>query len=176
MDDKLKVEIKKGNRESFEKLFKELYNDLFAYAYVFTENKELAEEIVLDVFTNLWINRKKITIYESLRAYLLKSVKNRAISALRKKKNDFLNDDFLKNYTNDCNPEKKIITNEEKQKITDALQLIPPRSREIFVLHRFEGLKYKEIAELLEISPNTVENHIVKAMKVLRNYFIDKKL
>ncbi len=175
MIDKLFAEIKKGNRKSFEKLFKDYYNDLFAYTSVFIENKELAEEIVLDVFTNLWVNRKKITIYGDLKPYLLKAVKNRAISALRMKKNNFLGDEFLSNYASECNPEKKIITKEEKTKITNALQLIPPRSREVFVLHRFEGLKYKEIAELLGISQNTVENHIVKAMKILRNYFKDRK-
>ncbi len=164
--------VKKGNKKVFDSIFRKYYNNMANYAYVFVKSRSIADEIVSDVFADLWIKRQSIDIKNSLSAYLYKSVKNRALSYLRKKKIDFYSFDEIKEtYTENCNPESKIIKLEQKQKLDNALEKIPPRSREVFVLHRFDGLKYQEIADLLGISKNTVENHIVKAMKILRKHY-----
>ncbi len=166
--------IKRGDKETFNALFNEYYPTLFNYAYNLLENKELAEEIILDVFTHIWINRKKITIKTSIRNYLIISVRNKIFHYWRKKK---ILTQCLKNIeiSDNSTPEQNLIHSDEQKKVNQILQLIPYRSREIFILHKYNGLKYKEIAELLHISVNTVENHIVKALKILRKYYENKK-
>ena len=164
--------IKKGKKDAFRDLFEEFYDKLFVYANLFLKDNYLADEIVSDVFTDLWVKRKKIIIRSNLSAYLYKSTKNKALSFLRKKKIDFYDINEVEGkYSDDSNPEKKIILSEQTNKVANILELIPPRSREVFILHRFDSLKYKEIAKLLGISKNTVENHIVKALRILRNYY-----
>ncbi len=165
-------QIKKGNKKVFDDIFKQYYTKLTGYAFFFVKDKHISDEIVSDVFADLWIKRKKIEIKTDFGAYLYSSVKNRCISHLRKQKIKFTDINEIKeSYTAECTPEQKIIKLEQKQKLNNAIDKIPPRSREVFILHRFEGMKYKQIADFLGISKNTVENHIVKAMKILRNYY-----
>lgn len=68
-------------------------------------------------------------------------------------------------------PKKKVLHQEQTKKVNDILDLIPPRSKEVLILHRYDSFKYKEIAQLLEISIKTVENHIVKVLIILRDYY-----
>lgn len=172
MELKFFLNIKKDKKGALKDLFDKYYDNLFVYANLFLQDKNIADEIVSDVFTDLWVKRKTIKIKTNFSAYLYKSTKNKALSFLRKKKLDFYNiDGDDNNYVEDCNPEKKVIRLEQTNKVENILDLIPPRSREVFTLHRFDNLKYKEIAELLGISKNTVENHIVKALKILRDYY-----
>lgn len=164
--------LKKGDTKSLEFLFDSYYERLKTFANIIVKDSFLSEEIVCDFFTNFWFNRNKIEIKENLKSYLYKGVKNRAISAIRKSKKEIVKE--LNEYfeiKSDCSPEKKIINEEEIKKINNILDLIPPRSKEVFILHRYDNFKYKEIAELLGISVKTVENHIVKALRILRDYY-----
>lgn len=164
--------LKKGDKEAFDFLFITYYEALKIFANVIVKDEFLADEVVSGFFTDFWIKRKKIQINQSLKSYLYKGVKNRAISAIRKSKKEIvnqLNEDF--EVSGDCTPEKKIIYEEQTKKVNDILDLIPPKSKEVFIMHRYDNFKYKEIAELLEISIKTVENHIVKALRILRNYY-----
>lgn len=164
--------LKKGDTKTFEFLFNSYYERLKTFANIIVKDSFLSDEIVCDFFTNFWFNRNKIEIKENLNSYLYKGVKNRAISAIRKSKKEIvtqLNEYF--ELESDCTPETKIINEEQTKRVNDILDLIPPRSKEVFILHRYDNFKYKEIAKLLGISVNTVENHIVKALRILRNYY-----
>ncbi len=167
--------IKSNNQKALNELFNKYYHVLCEYSFLITNDKAGSEEIVADIFANIWINRDKIYIKKNVRAYLFKSTKNLAISYLRKNKNIFekIEEENLIN-TNSNSPDQYIINREKQLKIKDILDIIPKRSREIFILHRFSGLKYQDIAETLDISVKTVEKHISKALRVLRETFQDK--
>ncbi len=164
--------IKKGNKKAFETFFLEYYNNLTQFATLYTNDKFLSEEIVSEFFTDFWINRKKINIKTNVRSFLYVSIKNKAISKLRKSKREIIDrvSDYF-DFKDDCSPEKKMIYAEQREKVKNVLDLIPPKSKEVFIMHRFDKLKYREIADILDISPRTVENHIARALRILREYY-----
>ncbi len=169
--------IKKGNKKAFDELFYLYYKNLCNYSYYITNDKFISEEIVADVFAKIWINRKKISISQNVKSYLYKSTRNTTISYIRKNKNIFCEieeDTFLYPAELDTSPEKNIKKEEEQRKIKNLLSVIPERSREVFILHRLNGLKYSEIADFLDISVKTVEKHITKALRILRNNYQKK--
>ena len=164
--------ILKDDVKSFEKLFSMHYNVLFAYALRFIKDREDAKEIVNDSFLKLWENRKQIKqSVSSLKPYLFQIVHNKSINYLKKHANqetipvaDFM---FLE--------EKLEMTlsqidyAELNKLITKAIDKLPPKRKEIFMLSRFSELKYTEIAAELGISLKTIENQISRALTFLRS-------
>jgi len=160
--------IKKGDKESFELLFKTYYKSLCFYALKFLDDYDNAEEVVQDVFINVWEKRNRILAPSSVRNYLFGAVRNRSLNMLKHKKvvdqhkmdnlkiqleqadDDFLHEVDLMN------------------KINAQIDALPPRRREIFILSREYGLKYREIADKLNISVKTVETQMGGALKTLR--------
>lgn len=166
--------MKQGNRLAFNSLFLTYYKSLCQFAYQYTRNKEETEEIVSDVFFVLWQNKDRINIELSVKAYLYTSVKNAAI-AIVKKRQPLFNDleDVLNRYAaREQEPDNLQEYNELKAYFNRTIESLPIRCRQIFILNRFDNLKYKEISLLLNISEKTVENQIVKALVVLRNALI----
>ncbi len=174
-DEILFEQIKAGNRLAFSKLFDNYYLELCEFSYRIVGKKELAEEVVSDVLANIWLKRDRISINSSLKAFLYKSTKNMAISYLRKKKNETLPlDDVLAFQVNaGPGPDEEIIYNESVNAMEKLLANIPNKSRIVFKMHRIDKLKYCEIAEILDISQKTVEKHMGKALKIIRNYSIE---
>lgn len=170
-DDILFEQIKKGNKSAFDMLFEKYYQQLCYFTETYTSDKYLAEELVADVFTIIWIKRKKIDINRSIKSYLYTCVKNEALMYLRKSR--FITEDIRESsllVEQELDPEKIIIKKENDLKAENILKLIPLKSRQVFILHRLDGFRYKEIAEIMSISIKTVENHMGKALKILREY------
>ncbi len=167
--------LKSGDSKAFDLIYKTYYQSLVDFAQLFLDERFCAEEVVNEFFVWLWQNRENLKIKYNLAGYLYKSIKNRVLNKLQKKQHVVLQN-LRENLENEAqlSPDQKLIYYEEQQKVQNILQLIPKRSREIFIMHRYDGLKYKEIAQLLNISVNTVENHIVKALQILRNYYKNK--
>jgi len=166
--------IKKNNQKAFEELFNKYYQTLCDFSFMMTNDKSIAEEVVSDVFANFWIKRKKIIINKNLQSYLFKSTKNHTISQLRKNKTtfEFIDEDKFSISSLSSLQENGKTKTEMKNEATNLLKIIPERSREVFVLHRYNEFKYKDIAEMLEISIKTVEKHMTKALRLLReNYW-----
>ncbi len=162
-------EIKKGNKLALNTLFQKCYQRLCYFVETYTADSHIAEELVADVFTTIWMKRKKINIRQSLKSYLYTSAKNAALMHLRKKRLQTEDLESAKHIPrNDTNPEQIMVEKETGSKIDQLLELIPERSRQVFILHRLDGLRYKEIAEVMSISTKTVENHMGKALKILR--------
>lgn len=168
-------QIKAGNKFAFNSLFEDNYQEMCEFSLRIIGNKELSEEIVADVFANIWLKRKNITISTSLKAFLFKSTKNMTISYMRKKKNDILPLDEVLAFQANPNPEpdKDLIYQESVHSVECLLEKIPNKSRTVFKMHRIDNLKYREIAEVLEISQKTVEKHMGKALSILRNYSVE---
>ena len=163
--------IRKGDLESFEKLFHQYYPGLCAYAESLLRKPEVAEEVVQDVFYNIWKNRETLKINRSLQSYLYRSAYNNSMMYLRKMRREhFLIDGNMTEPEVDSpDPSQILLLNEVSELVARTLEGLPDRTREIFHMNRQEGLKYREIADRLSISEKTVEANMGKALKALRN-------
>lgn len=164
--------LKQGNKEIFDKIFRTYYSDLVNYCYRFVNDDDTAEEIVQNIFTNLWIKHESLSINSSLKSYLYKSVQNQAINYINylKQKNKYKEYIALSDLGNnvDTSTTSAIEENDIKLYLNETILMMPEKCREVFELKRYEGLKNKEIAEKLNISTKTVEKHITKALSLLK--------
>lgn len=168
--DELFKRVIEDDYNAFEQIFKSTYKSLCAYANRVVKSHELAEEVVDDVFCNLWRNRKKILITTSFKSYLLASVRNKSLDCLRKLKHE-KNTMLESAATVPCKQSiayETMFFEELHARINDAIQGLPKQCRTIFLMSRDQDLKYKEIAELLHISIKTVDTQMGRALKYLR--------
>jgi RNA polymerase sigma-70 factor (ECF subfamily) len=167
--------IREGNEKIFDYVFYLFYSGLVVYANKHVQNEKVAEDIVQDFFVKLWTNRKKICIKQTLKSYAFSSVKNSCIDYFRHEHVKQKNERILTEKANKVVDDNDFhIETELREHINAAIEKLPPKCREIFIMNRFEGLKPVEIAGLKNISVRTVETHIGKALKImkseLRNY------
>ena len=167
----LQTQIAKNDDQlAYKSLFRNLQPWLYQFAYSFIKSHELAEEIVSDVFIRVWEKRKQLEQIENLKLYLYVSTKNFSLNYLQKllKNKTFELDQLsveLKSLYAD--PEQVLITREMANRVRLAVNQLPPRCKMIFKLVKEDGLKYKEVAELLDISVKTVEAQVTLAVKKL---------
>lgn len=160
--------ICKGDKKAFDTFFEKYYSSLCAYAVQFVDLYD-SEEIVQDVMVWLWENREIIVVESSLVHYIFRAVRNKCINHLNKKK---IREQVHLSILN--SPRKLVedpdfyIVEELIRKIEEALQRLPETYREAFVLNRVDGKTYKEIAELLHVSPKTIDYRLQQALKILR--------
>lgn len=162
-------DIKAGDKSAYKYAFDYFYADLCGHTTNLTSDIDLAEDIVQEIFIGLWNNRKKILITTSLKSYLYRSCYNKYIDIYRKNKN--INkklEEFRYVKLMNLEEEDASLKNQKIEYLNKAIQELPPKCKEIFVLSKFEGLKYQEIAEKLDISIKTVENQIGFAYSKLR--------
>lgn len=163
--------IRKGDIASFEDLFHRYYSGLCGYSESLVGMKEVAEEVVQDVFFNIWKNRETLHIRQSLQSYLYRAAYNNSMMHLRKMRREHFMEDHAspEPRLDEPDPSQLIQLDEVSQLISQTLERLPERTREIFRLNRQEGLKYREIAQRLSISEKTVEANMGKALKALKN-------
>lgn len=160
--------------DDIEQLFKLHYTPMCKTVYRMVKDEAIAEDIVQDVFFNFWKKREQLTITTSLAAYLKRSAANAGIDYLRKKRptsdNSLdIDEPIYQHLAVDSNQsDENIRTEELSSHIEAALELLPPRCKEVFMLNRFEEMSYQEVADTLGISVKTVENQIGKALKIMR--------
>lgn len=176
MDNSLHIEFlsKKISQNSDQQAFKELYliyfDRLYKFAFSILHSSEFAEEAVNDVFLNIWQKRSSLKNIENLKNYLFISTKNTSfnyLSKFRKERNTTLDDVLVRFEADELTPETAYFTNEVRMEIEQAINQLPPKTKLVFQMAKIEGLKYKEIAEILSISVNTIDNHIATAIKKL---------
>jgi RNA polymerase sigma-70 factor (family 1) len=155
---------------AFEKIFKRTYKSLCTLSRGMVKKHELSEEIVDDVFYSLWKNRKKIQITTSFHAYLQAAVRNKSFDWLRKLKHE--KSTLLEHAaTVACEQSiahETLIYEELHEQLEAAIQGLPKQCRVIFLMSRDQDLKYKEIAEILNISIKTVDTQVGRALRYLR--------
>ncbi len=160
-----------GNIATYESVYKTFFKALYVYAYTMLKEEVQAEEIVQNVFLKIWERKEKITIETSLKAYLYKSVYNDSLNYIKhlKVKLSYENHatQVMKN-TQSESPSHRVMYKNLEDKLRNALNELPEQCRTVFQMSRYEELKYREIAERLSISEKTVENHMGKALKLLR--------
>ncbi len=169
-------QLRKGDIKSFESLFHQFHQGMLLYAISILKNEATAEEIVQDVFYNIWKNRGEFNLKNTWQAYLYKAVYNNAIMYIRKhNKEILLGDNSLINIEGTTDdPSEKMEYKGLRKDVEITLKKLPERTQNIFSMSRFEGMKYQEIANKLEISIKTVEANMGRALKAfrvsLRNY------
>lgn len=166
--DKLILEqLRNSNQGVFEMVFKYYYSGLVVFADQVIHDTAVSEDIVQSVFMKLWESRQSLEI-RSFRSYLIQSVKNRSIDHLRglEVKNKYSS--FKAESVQDEMQEDLWTKVELNEILQQAIDKLPPRCREIFLMSRTENLKIAEIAEKLNLSGRTVETQISKALKLLR--------
>jgi len=169
-DDELMQEIKADNMFAFDVLYKRYCKRVYKFGYSILKSREESENLTQDVFLSLWENRLKIEKNSSIKSYVFTITYNSAISIIRKKARESQFMEYLKSLQ-EINVEPVNIELEYTEltnKLDEILQALPQRQKEIYLLHRVKGLKYSEIAESLNISVNTIENHMSRALKTIR--------
>lgn len=176
MDNSQHIELlsKKISQNSDQQAFKELYlvyfDRLYKFAFSILHSSEFAEEAVNDVFLNIWQKRSSLKNIESLKNYLFISTKNTSfnyLSKFRKERNTTLDDVLVRFEIDELTPETAFFSAEIRKEIEQAINQLPPKTKLVFQMAKVEGLKYKEIAQILDISVNTIDNHIATAIKKL---------
>lgn len=160
-------QLKKKDKKAFEELFKSQYEPLVQFTYKYLNDIDEAEEVVQETFYKLWEKSREIDIEISLKSYLYQSVRNASLNIIKHKsvERKYIKDS-LHNKENSTVNFMEI--DELKTKISEAVSQLPPACKEVFELSRYEQKKHKEIAEQLNISVKTVENHVGKALKILK--------
>lgn len=162
--------FKSLDQRTFEQLFQSYFDYLVNFAKQYVQDQNIAEDICQSVFIKLWEKRTEINPNQSIKSYLFTSVKNRSLNYIRDHKKyrskvldvDLADIEYFEEEEGDLN------IDELKVKLEKALASLPEKCRKVFEMSRFEGLKYREIADELDISQKTVEAHMSKAIKTLR--------
>jgi RNA polymerase sigma-70 factor (ECF subfamily) len=172
---------------ALERLFIRFYKPLRAYAFRYVNDEATSEDIVQDVFLELWVRREDIRFDDSdaVKSYLFKSVYNHSINMLkyghlhdRRPLEDIDENTVLESYISSCalNQEQSLLFKELDAEITGFVETLPPQCKRIFILSRKGGLKNREIAEKLSISVKAVEKQISKALSGIRERLKSKGL
>ncbi len=173
-DNELYLKIREGDERAFQSLFRKYYAILCNYARQILEDKVLAEETVQEMFVKIWEKRQALTIETSVKNYFFRSIRNHCLNQIQHEK-------IKKQYAGrvldlarqELDPEQNFIEVNLIRRIEESIASLPPKRREIFRLSREQGMKYKEIAEALNLSEKTVEAQMGLALKHLRNELKD---
>ncbi len=164
------IGLTQGNQEAFRSLFGEYARRIFVFARGYLKSNEEAEEVVQEVFIKIWNVRASINTELSFKSYLFKITYNyiRELFLKKARENSYKHDllDFAVDFDN--RTEEKIDYQSLLELVEGLIDRLPPRQKEVIILKKKDGLPVKEIAELLDISPRTVEKHLSEALKFLK--------
>lgn len=168
--------LKEGSRKAFDDMFRHFYPRMMSYVATLVE-QEVAEDIVQDVFLNIWENRKKIYVGEGFHSYLFQSAYTRCVDHYRKTQSAGKNklqveamgwEEYAGLLRSDPSVLEEIYSKDFYEQLHNLLEQLPAQRREVFVLTYIEGLKSKEVADRLQMPQRTVESHIYLAIKFLK--------
>lgn len=166
--------MKEGDSDALSTLFRNHYPVLYDYGIKFCQHDELVKDTIQDVFTYIWEKRQSLAVVKSVRAYLVTTFRHtllRSLNKIRQRENKLV--EFGKYLDGTVfSPEEFIVFKEQKtsemQVLREALNNIPPRIREALYLKTFDGFSYREISEIMQISPGVARNYVSEAFERLR--------
>ena len=168
----LLLKVAEGDENAFGQLFKSYYNQLGEFIMRITESEPLTQEIVQDVFMKIWINRSSLAELDCFKAYLLVVARNHAFNCLKQiareksRKKEWVNT-VLRHASNNVEETDTIDTG---NLIDEVVELLPPQQQKVYTLSRRDGMKQEELAGGLNISLETVQKHMVLALRFLKNH------
>jgi RNA polymerase sigma-70 factor (ECF subfamily) len=155
------------NKINFEQLFKDHYNSLYYFAYSIVNDNELAKDLVNDSFEEIWNRRKKLDISYSLKSFLYRVVRNKCLNHLKKQEVEQKYIDRAKHISDETDEYRNY--EEVMIEIMKAIEQLPEQGRKVFTKCFIENLSYKEAAEELNVSVNTIKTHVTNSLRRLRN-------
>jgi RNA polymerase sigma-70 factor (ECF subfamily) len=162
--------IKQGNREAFDLFYKAFWWDVYQYAKKLTFCDSDAEELVQDVFVDIWVKRERIEVNTTIKGYLLSAIKFKLIDKIRKERRFDKYAQTILHHQSEASletPEAEIIAQEKRKEFQKHINQLPDRCREIYQLRKIENKSIAEIAQQLGLSEQTVKNQLNKAHKIL---------
>lgn len=171
--DRILQQIREGNDESFREIFHAYYEGLCQYAFTLLKDMDDAEDVVQSMFMKIWEKRQTLIITHTIKSYLYKAVYHQCVNQFdhRAVRVKFQAHTTAQNARDVQHPD--VFPNELEERIVAAVNTLPKQCRTIFMMSRYQEMKYAEIAKVLDISVNTIENQISKALKILRTHFND---
>jgi RNA polymerase sigma-70 factor (ECF subfamily) len=171
-DETLFAQMKLQDAKAFELLFKRHYKPLCRRVNAMLNDEEATEDVVQALFIKIWESRETIQTPDSVAAYLFTAARNRALNYIKSQSRKSSNEVPLTNLhdESDNRMEEQMDAKELQKALYAAIDALPEKRREVFVLSRFEGKSYKEIAEIMQISVKTVEAQMGKALSTLREF------
>ncbi|QEC43465.1 RNA polymerase sigma factor [Pseudobacter ginsenosidimutans] len=173
-DKELFKRIAEEDASAYQTVFELYYDKLHFNALKFLKSEFWAEEIVQEVFLELWDDRKKLVEIESPAAWMYRMVSNKCFNLLRRQEREMRIQYYIqlsKKTANDCQ-QNGYDFNLIRRLVLEAISKLPDQQRRIFLLRQEDGLSYKEIAQHLGISPNTVHTHLARSIQSVRNYLL----
>lgn len=173
--DELLQQIAAGNEQAFQSLFESYRSRLYHYILGIVKSAEIAEELVMDVFIKIWVGRELATQIENMDAFLFRVACNKSIDFLRKASNNpeltnILWDNIQ--FSGSITPETRLIQQEYDKILRDAIELLPPKRRQVYRMSREDGMTHAEIAKELGIAPSTIANQIVDAQRFIKDHLL----
>lgn len=170
-DNVLAQQIKKGNQLAFAALYDRYNRSLYALAYRYLKSRDLSEDVVQQIFVNLWINRDQINEEQNIKSYIFTSLKNSTLNTLRNNQRAIeKNYELLINQENyDSTDMEEEASHEMVDLINKVVETLSPQRKLIFKLKIEEGLSNSEIAQKLNLSVNTVKFQYSQTLKILRD-------
>lgn len=169
------AQVAAGDETAFRGLFDLYKGRVYAAALHLTRDAFSAEELTQEVFIALWTSRERLPAVEQPDSYIYRAIYNKANAFFQKQANEAR---VLKTFARthpaaSHETEETIVYHESRQLLGEAISQLSPQRKAVYQLSREQGLSYEEIAESLNISPNTVRNHLVEASKQIRQYLTD---
>lgn len=164
--------MSENKEKKFEQLFRAYYKELHRSAFRYVRDSESAEEIVQQVFLRLWEKDWEKEVHTSIKAYLYRAVYNESMNFLKKEQRKLKYQSYQQS-REEFMPAVDQSAKDLDQKLQVALASLPEKSRTVFELSRFQEMKYKDIADTLDLSIKTVEGHMTRALRHLRIELVD---
>ena len=173
IEKELLAQVSAGDEQAFRDLFHSYYGQLYHYIFGFIKSKQVAEELVMDVFLKIWLGRDIIPQIHNFSAFLFRVAHNKSIDFLRSVARDPKFQDLLwKNIqpANNAPADSSILVQEYEDKLREAVSLLPPQRKKVYQLSREQDMTHDQIAAQLNLSKHTINNHIVEAQRFIRTY------
>ena len=174
------LRISAGDEQFFNLVFEKYRNRLFTYLLKITKSKETAEEIVLDVFLKLWHGREIVHTIENLEAFLFRVAYHKAVDFFRTvSRSPKLQEETWELSAKMASYEpadKKLMESDINEVLQTAVKNLSPQRRAVYYLRNYEGLSYTEIAQRLNLSNNTVRNHLAASLQFIRDFLVKNDL
>ncbi|SDM37632.1 RNA polymerase sigma factor [Pedobacter antarcticus] len=166
------IKIAAGDHQAFREVYDFYYQSIYKYALHLLKSELLAEEIIQETFLKIWINRLRLPEILNLESYLVTIARNRSLDILRQSALRYRKDQTLKNTfefsTNET--EEQIILKDTRLILSEAIAQLPPQQKQVYELCKQQGLKYDEVAKIMNLSPLTVQSYMKIALRAIREY------
>lgn len=170
IEEEILLSLAKGDEYAFQFIYERYSKSVYKVAFRYLQSSDLAKDIVQEVFLAIWHKRETFTGVHNLESYLVSMACHRTFREMKKAASEALHHKVYSSdlHTTIDDSDFLIRTNEYTEFIAEAIDILPPQQKRAFMLSRMEGQTHDEIAKEMNVSPGTVKNHIVRALRQLR--------